>query len=401
MSLYLQALRSQFPILSKTIGGKPLAYLDNAATAQKPEAVLHAMDDFYRTANANVHRGLHPLAEAATQAYEDARTTVRGFLHAAHDDDIVFTKSCTEAINLVARSFVEKGDTIVLSVLEHHSNIVPWMQRNATLRWIDIDDQGDLRMEELDRHLQDGGVKLVTVTGLSNVLGIRLPLKTIIDKAHTAGALVLVDAAQLVAHAPIDVQELDCDFLAFSGHKLYGPLGIGVLYGKRTLLKNMPPFLGGGMMIGEVTTTDFTPADPPARFEGGTPNVAGAVGLAAAIRWLGQYSWKDIEAHELRLLHAAADGLRSIPDVHLLGPNLHTGCLCFTIDGVHPHDLAELLGREGICIRAGHHCCQPLHRRLGISASTRLSVGIYNTIEEIERVAPAIEECVEKMRIEN
>ena len=398
MALDVEAIRRQFPILATNVGGSLLTYLDSAATAQKPDMVLEAMDRYYRSANANVHRGMHPLAEAATEHYEGVRSTVREFLDAKHDDEIVFTKSCTEAINLVAKSWgssLAKGDAVILTMLEHHSNVVPWLQlketRGIELRWVDIEDDGTLRVEDLERHLADGKAKLVATTALSNVLGVRPPMREIIPMAHTHGALVLVDAAQSVAHEKIDVQAWDCDFLAFSGHKLYGPTGIGVLYGKRELLKLMPPMLGGGMMIHEVTTDSFTPADPPARFEGGTPAIAEAIGLGAAIEWIKQFSWDDIAAHEQDLLGAARRSLSTIRGMRVLGPEQTTGCLGFVMDGLHPHDLTEMLGREGICLRAGHHCAEPLHRRLGIPASTRLSVGIYNTLNDIERVAPAIE----------
>jgi cysteine desulfurase/selenocysteine lyase len=409
--LDIAEIRRQFPILNRTIGGHPLIYLDSAATTQKPKSVLDAMRDFYENHNGNVHRGMHILAEESTVAYENARKVVQQFLGAANTDEVIFTKNCTEAINLVARSLSKEwrdGDAVVLSTLEHHSNIVPWQQlcerKGTEIFWVDIDDAGQMNLAELEKHLHKKSVKLVSITGLSNVLGVLTPLKEIIAKAHDAGALVLVDAAQLSAHAPIDVQKLDCDFLTFSGHKLYGPLGIGVLYGKREILKNMPPFLGGGMMIGEVHEDHFTPADPPARFEAGTPPIAEAVGLAAAIEWLGRYSWKDIQAHESTLLIHAAAELQKIPGLHLLPilnsqfPILNSphSCLSFTIDDIHPHDLTDILGKKGICLRAGHHCAQPLHRRLGITASTRLSVGIYNTKQEISTCISAIAELAEQ-----
>lgn len=427
MALDPSALRRHFPFLARQIDGHPIVYLDSAATAQKPQAVLDRMQKFYEEENANVHRGMHALAERATIAYEDARGTVQKFLNAAHAEEIIFTKSCTEAINLVARSWgranLRKGDAILLSLLEHHSNIVPWLQlkeeNGIDVRWIDIDDAGQFRLSQLDAYLREGNVKLVSITAQSNVLGTRPPLQEIIAKAHEHGALVLVDAAQSVSHHPTDVQALDCDFLAFSGHKLYGPTGIGILYGKRDLLRAMPPFLGGGMMIHEVHQDRFTPADLPQKFEAGTPPIAQAVGLAAAIGWLGQYSWEEIEAHEQSLIAAAIDWLGSFPNVRILGPatvadyglrvagsrnskpvtrNFSSGCLSFTIEGVHPHDLTEILGRQGICLRAGHHCAQPLHRRLGVAASTRLSVGMYNTIDEVRSLASPLLAAVGKLR---
>ncbi len=402
MPLNLPSIRRHFPLLSQKIDGHPLIYLDSAATAQKPQAVLDAMARFYGEANANPHRGMHVLAERATVAYEDARKTVQAFLNATHTDEIVFTKNCTEAINLVARSWghsLKKGDAIVLSMLEHHANIVPWQQlkeeKDIEILWIDCDHAGQLNLNQMEEYLGRGHVKLVGVTAQSNVLGTCPPLPEIIRMAHAHGALVLVDAAQFVAHHKTDVRDLDCDFLAFSGHKLYGPTGIGVLYGKRDLLRGMPPFLGGGGMIAEVTTEGFVPADAPARFEAGTQPVTEAVGLAAAIDWLSQYSWEDIEAHERELLTAAFDQLSSVPGLKILGiPQSVSGCLSFTVDGVHPHDLTEILGRRGICLRAGHHCAQPLHKKLGVTASTRLSVGIYTTTEEIIALVPALQQTI-------
>ena len=403
----VSSIRRQFPILRQTVDGHPLVYLDSAATAQKPQAVLDRMRKFYEEENANVHRGMHVLAERTTVAYEHARTIVQKFIHASRPEEIVFTKSCTEAINLVAGSWgkahLQEDDVVVLSALEHHSNIVPWLQLQEELgisiKWIDIDDHGHVNLDQCRQYLREGNVKLLTITAQSNVLGVRPPLTELITLAHSAGALVLVDAAQSVSHHATDVQAIDCDFLAFSGHKLYGPTGIGVLYGKRKHLESMPPFLGGGMMIQEVYHDRFTPADLPQKFEAGTPPIAEAVGLAAAIEWLGQFSWSDVEAHEQSVLHAAADALQSVAGVHLLGSRmLSSGCISFTVDDVHPHDLTEILGRRGICLRAGHHCAQPLHRRLGITASTRLSVGIYNVKEEIVGVAPAILDAVESLR---
>lgn len=410
MPLDLPALRQQFPILHGLAGNHPLIYLDNAATTHKPQVVLDALDRFYRADNGNVHRGMHGQTERATAAYEHARSVMQQFLHAEHSDEIIFTKSTTESINLVARSYgrtLQSGDVVVLTVLEHHSNIVPWLQlkeeKNIELCWVDCDDGGNLNLTDLDRFLAEKRVKLVTVTGQSNVLGTRPDLRTIIAKAHAAGALVCIDAAQLIGHSAINVAELDCDFLAFSGHKLYGPTGIGVLYGKRALLKEMPPFLGGGMMVGEVFPDHFTCADPPQKFEAGTPPIAGAVGLAAAIDWLSAIPIEDRAAHEDALLQHAAARLKEIPGLHLLGPWSKdlpltayrlspSSILSFTLSSLHPHDLTDLLGKQGICLRAGHHCAQPLHRRLGIPASTRLSLALYNTEEEIDRAVQAIKE---------
>lgn len=412
------SIRRQFPIFSRKIGGRPLIYLDSAATSQKPLAVLNRMKKFYEEDNANVHRGMHALAERSTAAYEDARTAVQKFLNARYPEEIIFTGNCTGAVNLVAKSWgrahLHEGDTVVLSALEHHSNIVPWLQLKEELgvevKWIDCDDHGRLRIDMLGEFLREGNVKLVSVTAQSNVLGVRPPLMDIIAAAHAHRALVLVDAAQSVSHHPTDVQALDCDFLAFSGHKLYGPSGIGVLYGKREHLESMPPFMGGGMMIREVHRDRFTPADIPQKFEAGTPPIAEAAGLAAAIRWLGQFSWENVGNYERALLRAAWEALSSVKELTVLGPPRPrscpsagmdsdvSGCLSFAVTGVHPHDLTEILGRRGICLRAGHHCAQPLHRQLGVTASTRLSVGIYNTVEEIKLVGQAIADAAGILR---
>ncbi len=415
MPLDPHSIRRQFPILSRSIDGHPLVYLDNAATTQKPEAVLQAMDDYYRHHNANAHRGMHVLAEESTQILEDARAAVARFVHAKRPEEIVFTKNCTEAINLVAHAQGQSfrpGDAVILSILEHHSNIVPWLElkeRNGIeLLWLDCDEQGQLDLDQLKKFLAKGNVKLLSITAQSNVLGIRPPAKEMTKLAHAAGALVLLDAAQSVAHHRTDVQDLDCDFLAFSGHKLYGPTGIGVLYGKQKLLQALPPFLGGGMMIELVTQDRFTAADIPAKFEAGTQPVAEAAGLKAAIDWLTQFSWDEIEAHEHVLLTHAAEELQKIDCLHLLGPwqtknqklktkNSPFGCLSFTLPHIHPHDLTDLLGKQGLCLRAGHHCTQPLHKKLGVNASTRLSVGIYNTTEEITALPPAIVDAMRRL----
>lgn len=394
-------IRRQFHLLHYPVNGHPLIYLDTAATAQKPQAVLDAMRNFYEHDNANAHRGMHVLAEQATVAYESARSGVQKFLNARRPEEIIFTKNATEGINLVARSWgaknISKNDVIVLSLLEHHANIVPWLQlkeeTGCRIEWMDIDADGQLQTAQLDTFLAEGNVKLVAITAQSNVLGVRPPLADIVRKAHAAGAVVLIDAAQHVAHHPTDVQALNADFLVFSGHKLYGPTGIGVLYGKEVLLDAMPPFLGGGSMIQDVHLDRFTPADIPAKFEAGTQPLAEAVGLAAAISWLEQYSWEDIEQHEKKLIQYAYRQLRTIDDLRIIGPsdagNI-SGCISFTINGIHPHDLTEMLGRQGICLRAGHHCTQPLHRKLGLTATSRMSFGIYNNEKDIAQTASAM-----------
>ncbi len=407
--LDIASIRRQFPILSERFGEHPLVYLDAAATAQKPHTVLDAERDFTEHANANTHRGMHVLAERATERFEGARATVRHYLNAASPAETIFTHGTTESINLVARgwgSMLKKGDVIAFTRLEHHSNVVPWMQlateRGVEIAWIDIDDTGHMRLDQLRDLLASGRVRLVAMTALSNVLGVRTSVREVADLAHAAGALLLVDAAQSVAHGPTDVQAMDCDFLAFSGHKLYGPTGIGVLYGKRALLEKMHPVFGGGMMIGEVRDDGFTCADLPQKFEAGTQALSGAVGLGAAIEWVSSLGWEDLAAHEHTVLHAALSMLRSVEGVHILGPGSAdniAGCISVTVEGVHPHDLTEILGRQGFCLRAGHHCAQPLHRRLGIGSSMRLSVCAHTTVEEVESLADPLRDAIHRLRL--
>ena len=396
MTLNTSHIRQQFPILSKN----DYIYLDSAATSQKPESVIKAMNSYYENSNANVHRGMHELAEKATIAYEDSRKTIASFIHCA-PYEIIFTKGTTESINLVAKTWgranLKKEDTVVLTVLEHHSNIVPWQQLQQeigfTITWIDINEDGTLKINDLDVALATGNVKLVSITGQSNVLGTCPPLKDIIQKVHVAGALCCVDAAQLIAHKEIDIAKLQCDFLAFSGHKIYGPTGIGVLYAKKEHLETMPPFLGGGMMIHEVTTEGFTPAEIPAKFEAGTPPIAEAVGLKAAVDWLSEYSWDDIALHDKELCAYTVEKLSTIKGLSILGSP--TECIVsFSINNIHPHDLTDIIGKNGVSLRAGHHCAQPLHDRLGINASTRLSIGIYNTKEDIDRTIEEINKAI-------
>lgn len=417
MALPVADIRRQFPFLEKNGTPAPL-YLDSAATSQKPQSVLNALTHFYVTSNGNPHRGMHPFAERATQMFEQARETVKQFIHAASTEEVIFTKSTTESINLIARSlgdgFLKAGDAVLISVLEHHSNTVPWLQLKERMgievRWIEIDEQGQIDSASMDTQMADGHVKLVAITGLSNVTGTAPDLQKIIKAAHEKNALVLIDAAQMAAHLPIDVQKLNCDFLAFSGHKIYGPTGIGVLYGKKKLLTALPPFLGGGMMIREVTRDHFTSADLPAKFEAGTAPVAEAVGLAAAIDWQKQFSWEDRMAHEQNLLKLAHEELMFIPGLRIVGepatntpvtdnqsPITRHGCISFTIDNIHPHDLTDILGQKNICLRAGHQCAQPLHTHLGITASARLSVSIHTTEEEILMVRPAMLEAIKTL----
>ncbi len=406
MALPIAQIRRQFPFLAPSDGNTPI-YLDSAATTLKPIPMLEALQRFYEHDVANVHRGVHKLAEQATERYEDARKTVQHFLSARFVDEIIFTSSTTASINLVAHTFgrnLRKGDAVLLSTLEHHSNIVPWLQlqeeKGIDVRWVDCDSEGQIDIEDYARELKDPAIKLVAITGQSNVTGTRPPLREIISLAHKTSAKVLVDASQLIAHTPVDVEALDCDMLAFSGHKIFGPTGIGVLYGKRKLLRDLPPFLGGGMMIKEVTKDSFIPADPPQRFEAGTMPAAEAVALAAAIEWASAFSWEDRREHEEQLLARALGGLRSISGVHIIGPSdpkKRSGVIAFTIDGIHPHDLSDLLGERGIFLRAGHHCAEPLHKHLGIKASLRLSVTLYNTEEEIDRCIATIKEIQQQL----
>ena len=399
----ISAIRRQFPLLAQP----GLVYLDAAATTPLPESVLEATAAFEKTMRSNVHRGLYPLAEAATVAYENARQRVAEWI-GAKSHEVIFTKNGTEALNLIAHSWgsehLTKKDTILISLLEHHSNVVPWFQAQKQTQchidWIPCDDHGDLDLEAYRASLAKNQVKCVALTGQSNVLGVRPPIKDMIRAAHDAGAIVVIDACQLAAHAPIDVAALDADFLFFTGHKVYGPTGIGVVYGKRKLLEAMPPFLGGGMMIREVKRDGFTPADIPQKFEAGTPPIAAAVGLDAALQWQQQFAWPDRVAHERTLIEAALKHLGMIKHLRLLGPgnaDEQFGCVSFAVDNVHPHDIAEIAGRAGVCLRAGHHCTQPLHEHLGVNATARLSVGIYNTVDEVKRAATIIESAVQRL----
>jgi cysteine desulfurase/selenocysteine lyase len=381
--------------------GVPLVYLDNGASTQHPRQVIQAMVDVYERHYANVHRGIHALSEESTDRYEAARRKVQNFLNAASEEEVIFTRGTTESINLVARSWgdanLRPGDEILLTEMEHHSNIVPWQQAaartGAVIRWLPITDDGRLAMDRLDEFLSPR-TKIVAVTAMSNVLGTINPIETIVAAAHRFGALVLIDAAQSVPHQATDVQALGADFLAFSGHKMLGPTGVGVLYGRRELLEAMPPFQGGGNMIRRVTTEEFEPAELPARFEAGTPPIVQAIGLGAAIDYLEQVGMDAIHAHERALVTRAHEVLSAISGVRILGPGpRHTGGIVgFVIDRVHAHDVAQVLDRYGVAVRAGHHCAMPLHKRLGITASTRASFYLYNTPTEVDVLASAVEE---------
>ncbi len=391
-------IRADFPILQRTVHGKPLVYLDSTATSQKPQAVLDAMDSYYRTTNANIHRGVYELSEVATQQYEGARARIARFIGAKSSREVVYTRNATEAINLVAhawgRANLHEGDAVLLSKMEHHSNLVPWQmlaaERGVVLRYLDVMPDGLLDLSEMDSLLD--GVRLVSVTQMSNVLGTINPVGEIIARAHEAGALVMLDAAQSVPHLPVNVQALDADFLAFSGHKMCGPTGIGILYGKRALLEAMPPFMGGGDMINTVTLAGFTPNRLPWKFEAGTPAIAEAIGLGAAVDYLSQIGMENVHAHEQELTAYALDLMRAMPGVTVYGPDASQkgGVVAFAVEGVHPHDVATILDGEGVCVRAGHHCCQPLMQHLDVPALARASFYVYTTREDINELVKGV-----------
>jgi cysteine desulfurase / selenocysteine lyase len=392
------SVRPDFEILSRQVYGKPLVYLDSAASAQKPRKVLDAMRDFANSEYANVHRGVHFLSAAATGHYEAARETARRFLNAAHGEEIVFTKGGTEAINLVAYSFaaprIAAGDEIVLTVMEHHSNIVPWHflreRQGAVLRWVDVADDGSLDVNALDAAIGPR-TKLVAVSHMSNVLGTINPIKEVASRAHAKGVPVMVDGCQGAVHCPVDVRDLDVDFYALTGHKLYGPTGIGVLYGKRAHLESMRPFNGGGEMIQEVSREAISYAVPPARFEAGTPPIIEAVGLAAAMDYLNSLDREAIQAYELDLLSYAREAVRALNWLRVIGDARGKGAiLSFEADGMHAHDLATILDREGVAVRAGHHCAQPLMERFGVTSTTRMSFALYNTRQEVDVAMDAL-----------
>ena len=391
-------VRPDFPALHQDVNGQPLVYLDNAATTQKPQAVIEAMRAFYAYDNANVHRGVHMLSVRATEAYETARRKVQAFIGAAWPEEIVFVRGATEAINLVAQTFgrtgVRPGDEIVISGMEHHSNIVPWQmlceQSDAQLRVIPLNDQGEL-LYDAYQGLLGPRTRLVAVTHVSNALGTINPLRDMIQAAHRHGIPVLVDGAQAVPHVSVNVQELDCDFYAFSGHKVFGPTGVGVLYGKRALLEAMPPYQGGGEMISNVTFECTTYAAPPYRFEAGTPNIAGVVGLGAAIDYLTRIGLEVIAAYEAELLEYATRAVAEVPGLRLIGTAAHkASVLSFVLEGIHPHDVGTILDQAGIAIRTGHHCAQPVMQRFGVPATCRASLALYNTREEIDALVAGL-----------
>ena len=390
--LNIDVIRQQFPILDRMVQNKPLVYFDNAATTQKPQAVIDTISEYYSKYNANIHRGIHSLAEEATAAYEASRTTVQQFIGAAFPEEIIFTKGTTEGINLVAytwgRANIRPGDEILISGMEHHSNIVPWQilceEKKAVLKVIPVLDNGELSLAQF-KSLLGPKTKMVAIAHVSNALGTVNPVKQIVEAAHRAGAVVLIDGAQSAVHLDIDVQDLGCDFFAFSGHKLYGPTGIGVLYGKKNILESMPVFQGGGEMIREVTFERTTYNDLPYKYEAGTPNIAGAIALKTAIDFLNNIRKDHIRKHEAALLEYATAELEKIPGLTIVGKARNkVGVISFVIDGFHPQDIGVLLDHQGIAVRTGHHCTQPLMKRFNIPGTVRVSFAVYNTLAEVD-----------------
>jgi len=396
--LDVASIREQFPILRRTVHDKPLVYLDNAATSLTPECVVEAVADYYRQCNANVHRGLHALSEEADRRFEGAREKVQHFVHAERMEEIVFTRGTTEAINLVAYGFaealLEPGDEVLISGMEHHANIVPWQRAcersGATLHVAPITDAGEIDSEGFTNALSDR-TRIVALPHISNVLGTVNDVAAIVRQAHEAGAAVLMDGAQAAPHVRVDVQSLDCDFYAFSGHKMYGPTGIGVLYGKHDWLEKLPPYQGGGDMIKSVSFEKTVYNDPPFKFEAGTPSIAGAIGLGAAVDFMNRFDHEAVEAHEARLVRYAREKLGEFEGLKLLGDAPERiGAFSFLLDEIHPYDMAPLLDHEGVAVRTGHHCAQPLMERFGVNATVRASLGIYNTEQEIDTLVQAM-----------
>jgi len=402
-SLDVEQIREQFPILRTWVRGHELVYLDNAATSQKPQSVIDAIVAYYESGNANIHRGVHYLSEKATEEFEAGRRAVQRFIHAAQSSEIIFVRGTTEAINLVAQTYgranVGAGDEIVVTAMEHHSNIVPWQmlcqEKGATLRVAPINDQGEVLIEEYEK-LLGPKTKLVAIGHVSNALGTLNPVKRMIAMAHAKGIPVLVDGAQAVPHIPVDVQDLDCDFYAFSAHKMYGPTGIGVLYGKQALLEAMPPWQGGGDMISSVTWEKTTYNKVPHKFEAGTPDMAAVAGLKAAIEFLDEVGIDKVAAHEHELLEYATEVVSAIPGVRLIGTAAQkAGVLSFVLEDVHPHDIGTILDQEGIAVRTGHHCAQPVMDRFSIPATVRASFAVYNTRAEVDALARGLRKVME------
>lgn len=396
-------IHKDFPILKRKINGHDLVYLDNAATSQKPQSVINSISDYYQNHNANAHRGVHTLAEEATQMYEQARAKVAKFINSAHPEELVFVRNATEALNLIVWSWgkanLKKGDEILLSEMEHHSNLVPWQllakEVGAVLKFISFNGNGELEISNLKSQLSNK-TKVVSIVHVSNSLGTINPVKEITKMAHEVGAVMVVDGAQSVPHMKVDVQSLDCDFLVFSGHKMLGPMGIGALYGRQKLLEAMPPFLSGGDMIRTVSLEEATWNEVPQKFEAGTPNVADAVGLASAIDYLENLGMENVRQHEIELTQYALQKMSGITGLKILGPldpQKRGGVVAFTLEKIHPHDLASILDGEGVAVRSGHHCTMPVHTKLGIPASTRASFYIYNTQNEIDKLINGLEKA--------
>ncbi len=394
----VEHIRKDFPILAETVKGKPLVYLDNAATTQKPQQVIHRLKHFYEHDNANVHRSVHELSERATKNYEAARDKAQKFINAQYREEIIWVRGTTEAINLVAQSFVKpnlkQGDEILITAMEHHSNIVPWQlvaeQAGASIRVVPINDQGELLREEFEKLLSEK-TKIFAVTYISNAIGTINPVKYLIDRAHAKGVPVLIDGAQALPHLKIDVQKLDCDFFAASGHKCFGPTGIGLLYGKKSLLENMPPYQGGGDMIRTVSFEKTTFASLPNKFEAGTPNIADAIAFGTAIDYLNALDWKALMQHEHQLLQACVERLKSMEGVRIIGEAKdHASVVSFVVDHIHPHDIGTILDHYGVAVRTAHHCAMPLMKRFNVPATARASFAFYNTLEEVDILVQAI-----------
>jgi len=410
-ALNVKKIRQDFPILKrKVMGGKQLVYLDNAATTQKPLAVIDAISDYYSNYNSNIHRAVHQMAEEATIAYEETRQKIAKFINARHTDEIIFTRNTTEAINLVSYSWgranVSRGDKVVISEIEHHSNIVPWQiltqEKGAKLEYVGVDDSGYLKMQEYEKYLASKKVKLVSLSQMSNVLGTIVPIEKMIKMSHEKGIPVLVDGAQSVPHMPVNVQKMDCDFMAFSAHKMLGPTGVGVLYVKREILEKMQPFIGGGDMIKEVHKYETRYNDLPYKFEGGTPNIADVIGFGAALDYLTNIGMDRVREHEIEITKYALDKITGVKGVTLYGPpnaKDRGGVVSFNIGDIHPHDLATIMNDRGVAIRSGHHCAQVLMERLDVSATSRASFYIYNTKDEVDTFIDALSEARRLFRI--
>jgi len=402
MSIDLNKLRSDFPALSQEMSNRPLVYLDNGATTFKPKAVINALEGYYLKDSANIHRGLHALSENATMKYEQSRQIVKNFINAQYEEEVIFTYGTTDGINLIAKTLgqnLDPGDEIIISAMEHHSNIVPWQllreEKKVELKVIPVNDKGEIEFEGYLKLLTPR-TKLVSVVAISNSLGSINPIKDIIDHAKKQGALTLVDGAQMVAHQKVDVQELDCDFFVFSGHKLFGPTGIGVLYGKKQQLNALPPYRGGGDMIEHVSFEKTTFAELPNKFEAGTPNIAGAIGLGAAIEYLNNYSWEDISQHENELIQHGKEELSKVSGLKFVGTaEKKTSIFSFVLEGIHPNDLGTFLSQQGIAVRTGHHCTGPILEQLGTPSTVRASLSFYNTKDEIDYLVTALKKAQE------